>query len=142
MTILSSKDLIGILHDFVLDIIFYFFSIYFVCTCFFVDKYLRDIVYLKKLIHMRDDTSTIDIFFICWVLIGDAKKYHSLKTMVMLFAHPCISLIICLVMPLTYPFGWAFYYVVSYLLLNHLFLASVKLNFLSMISCKCLCFKW
>ena len=122
---LSSKDLIGILYDFVWDIMFYFFSIYFVCTCFFVDKYLRDIVYLEKLIYMRDDTSSIDIFFICCVLFGYAKQYHSLKTMLMFNAHPCISLIICFVMPLTY-----------------LFDASVKLNFLFMISCNCLCFKW
>ena len=139
---LLSKNLIGIFMTlFWISCSNSFVSI-FVCTCFFVDKYLRDIVYLKKLIHMRDDTSTIDIFFICWMLIGHAKKYHSLKTMVMLFAHTCISLIICLVMPLTYHFGWAFYYGASYLLLNFFTVASVKLNFLSMIYCKCLCFKW
>lgn len=79
---LSSKDLIGILHDFVWDIMFYFFSIYFVNTCFFVDKYLRDIVYLEKLIYMRDDTSSIDIsicgspsFYSCLILWWLRKEF-------------------------------------------------------------------
>ena len=139
---LLSKNLIGILHDFVLDIMLFFLCIYLVCACFFVDKYLCDIAHLEKLIHIRDDTSPFDILFIYCVLIGHAKQYNSLKTMMMLFAHPCNSLIICFIMPFTYPLGWAFYYGASYLLLNHLFVASVKLNFLSMIYCKCLCFKW
>jgi hypothetical protein len=105
---LLSKNLIGILHDFVLDIMLFFLCIYLVCACFFVDKYLCDIVHLEKLIHIRDDTSPFDIFFICCMLIGHAKKYNSLKTMMMLFAHPYNSLIICFIMPFTYPLGWAF----------------------------------
>ena len=87
------------------DIILYFLSIHFVCACFFVDKYLCDIAHLEKLIHIRDDTSPFDILFICCVLIGHAKQYNSLKTMMMLFAHPCNSLIICFIMPFTYPLG-------------------------------------
>ena len=83
----------------------YFLRIYFVCTCFFVDKHLRDIFHLEKLIHIRDDTSPFDILFICCVLIGHAKQYNSLKTMMMLNAHPCISPIICFVIPPTHPFG-------------------------------------
>jgi hypothetical protein len=102
---LLSKNLIGILHDFVLDIILFFLRIYFVCACFFVDKYLCDIAHLEKLIHIRDDTSPFDILFIYCVLIGHAKQYNSLKTMMMLFAHPCNSLIICFIMPFTYPLG-------------------------------------
>ena len=54
---------------------------------------------------MRDVTSLFDIFFDSCVLYGHAKQYHSLKTMLMLNAHPCDSLIICLVMPLTHPCG-------------------------------------
>ena len=100
---LLSKNLIGILHDFVLDIMLFFLCIYLVCACFFVDKYLCDIAHLEKLIHIRDDTSPFDILFICCVLIGHAKQYNSLKTMMMLFAHPCNSLIICFIMPFTYP---------------------------------------
>ena len=30
-----------------------FFSIYFVCTCFFEDKYLRDVVHLETYTHER-----------------------------------------------------------------------------------------
>ena len=139
---LLSKNLIGILHDFVLDIMLFFLCIYLVCACFFVDKYLCDIVHLEKLIHIRDDTSPFDIFFICCMLIGHAKKYNSLKTMMMLFAHRCNSLIICFVMPFTFPLVWVFYYGAYHLLLNHLFIASDNIKFLSMIYCKCLCFKW
>ena len=102
---LSSKDLIGVLYNFVLDIMFYFFSIYFVCTCFFVDKYLCEIVYLETYTHERCYLSIFDILFVSCVLYGHAKQYHSLKTMLMLNAHPCISLIICFVMPLTHPCG-------------------------------------
>ena len=140
--LLSKKNLIGILHDFVLDIMLYLLCFCFVCTCFFADKHLHDFFHLEKLIHIIDDTSPFDILFICCVLIGHSKQYNSLKTMMMLFAHPCNSLIICFIMPFTYPLGWALYYGSSYLLLNHLFVASGKLNFLSMIYCKCLCFKW
>jgi hypothetical protein len=75
------------------------------CTCFFLDKHLRDIAHLEKFIHIRDDTSSFDILFICCVLIGHAKKYNSLKTMMMLFAHPFNSHIICFGMPFTYPLG-------------------------------------
>ena len=32
---------------------FSFFSIYFVCTCFFEDKYFRDVVHLKTYTHER-----------------------------------------------------------------------------------------
>ena len=71
----SAKILIGILHDFVLDIMLYFLCIYFVCACFLVDKHLCNIVRLEKLIHIRDDTSPFDILFICCVLIGHAKQY-------------------------------------------------------------------
>jgi hypothetical protein len=120
----------------------FFLRIYFVCAYFFVDKYLCDIAYLEKLIHIRDDTSPFDILLIYCVLIGHAKQYNSLKTMMMLFAHPCNSLIICFIMPFTYLLGWAFYYGASYFLLNYLFVASVKLISLSMIYSKCLCFKW
>ena len=75
------------------------------CAYFFVDKNLSDFVHIEKLIHIRDDTSPFDILFICCVLIGHAKQYNSLKTMMMLFAHPCNSLIICFGMPFTYPLG-------------------------------------
>ena len=75
------------------------------CACFFVDKYLCDIAHLEKLIQIRDDTSPFDILFIHCVLIGHAKQYNSLKTMMILFAHPCNSLIICFIMPFTYPLG-------------------------------------
>jgi hypothetical protein len=57
-----------------------FFSIYFVCTCFFVDKYLCDVLYLEKFIHTRDDTSLIDILFlrcspfICSYFFGGSAK--------------------------------------------------------------------
>ena len=67
-----------------------------------MDKYLCDVVHLEQLIYMTDDTHLTDTFFIYYVLYGYAKQYHSLSTMLMLNAKLCISLIICLVMPLTY----------------------------------------
>jgi hypothetical protein len=90
---------------------------------------------------MRDDISLFGILFEPYVLGWNAKQYHSLKPMWMLYAYPCCSLKICFVIPITHSFGWAFWYVVPCLLLNHLFDANVKLNFFSMISCKWLHFK-
>ena len=116
---LLSKYIISILHDFILDIMFQLFCIYFVCTCFFVDKYLCDIAYLEKLIHIRDNNSPLYILFNFYVLLVMLSKITLWRLWWCYFSDPCISLIICLAMPLTYPFGWAFYYGVSYLLLNH-----------------------
>jgi hypothetical protein len=92
-------------------------SIYFMCTCLFVIIIFAMLSTLK-LIHMRDDFCLFYILYDLCVLGRHAMQYHSLKTMWMLYAHPCISLIICFVIPLTHSFDWAFYYVVSYLLLN------------------------
>jgi hypothetical protein len=108
-------------------------SINFMCTCVFM-IIIFVILSTSKLIHMRDGISLFDILYDLCLLGRNATQYHSLKTMWMLYAHPCISLIICFIIFLIYSFDWAFCYVVSYLLLNHFFDASVKLNLFSMIS--------
>jgi hypothetical protein len=54
---------------------------------------------------MRDDISLFDILFKACVLGQNAKQYHSLKTMWMLYVHPRTSLIICFVIPITHSFG-------------------------------------
>jgi hypothetical protein len=84
---------------------------------------------------MRDDISLFDILFEPCVLGWNAKQYHALRTMWMLYVHPCSSLIICFVIPITHSFIELFNMLVPYLLLNYFFDASVKLNFFSMISC-------
>ena len=78
-----------------------FFSIYFVCTCFFEDKYLRDVVHLETYTHER---WYLPIWypFLYIVCRGHAKHWHSMKTMLMINAHICTSLIICFVMSLTH----------------------------------------
>jgi hypothetical protein len=77
-------------------------SIYFVCTSFFVDQYLCEIVYLKTYTHERCYFSIFYIFFISYVLYGHTKQYHSLKTMLILNDHFCTSLIICFVLLLSH----------------------------------------
>jgi hypothetical protein len=57
---------------------------------------------------MRDDITLFDILFEPYVLGWNAKQYHSLKTMWMLYAYPYISFIICFVIPIIHSFGWAF----------------------------------
>ena len=54
---------------------------------------------------MRDDISLFDILFEPYVLGWNAKQYHSLKTIWMLYAYPCVSLIIFFVIPITHSFG-------------------------------------
>ena len=51
---------------------------------------------------MRDDILLFDILFEPYVLGWNAKQFHSLKTMWMLYANPCIRLIICCVISLTH----------------------------------------
>ena len=81
LAMLLSKNHLGMLYDFVGYHVVFLCSIYFVCTCFFVDKNLSDSSSLRKLIHMRDGTSLFDILFLwCppyysfWIFGGSGKE--------------------------------------------------------------------
>ena len=78
-----------------------FFNIYFVCPCFYKDKYTHDVVHLEIYTHERWYLPIWYPFIYC-VLGGHAKQYRSLKTMLMLNAHLCVSLIICFLMSPTH----------------------------------------
>jgi hypothetical protein len=62
---LKAKNLIGILHDFILDIMFY--SYYLFCVYMFLcDNYLCDIVYLETYTHERWYLLIWYLICVCW----------------------------------------------------------------------------
>ena len=65
----------------VLDILLYLSCTYLVCACFFVDKRLRDVVHLEKLIHIRDGAYLlislfvgVHSFILIWLLEDSTKE--------------------------------------------------------------------
>ena len=110
------------------------FGIYFVCTCFFEDKYLRHVVHLETYTHERWYLPIWYPFIYC-VLGGHAKQYRSLKTMLMLNAHLCASLIICFLMSPTHHLVEHFLKMFHFFVFNHMPCASDILYFLSLLSC-------
>jgi hypothetical protein len=70
-------------------------------------RYMGDILVLVSIIriHMRDDISLFDILFKPCVLRSNAKQFYSLRTIWILYVHPCTSIIIFFIIPITHSFG-------------------------------------
>ena len=82
-----------------------FFCIYFVCTCFFVDKYLRDVVYLRNLytwerIHILLIYGSPS-FYLLWFFGGSGKNLAMSACLILLHLHALIfGLVTSFVFPL------------------------------------------
>jgi hypothetical protein len=76
----------------VLDILLYLSCTYLVCACFFVNKRLRDVVHLEKLIHIRDGAYLLIslvvgvYFFILICLVDDSTKNLAMSALCIPFA--------------------------------------------------------